>query len=94
MTAGGHYRIMRHDLVNFIKKKGRPVPDELKSSETKYRILIVDDEKNIIESVRLMLEDMGIDLEIEGASDGLEAGIKLIARKPTPRPSSCKLHVH
>jgi len=77
MTAGGHYRIMRHDLVNFMKKKERPIPDELKSLEDKYRILIVDDEQNVIEAVKLMLEDMGIDLEIETASDGLEAGIKL-----------------
>jgi len=77
MTAGGHYRILRHDLVNFMKKKGRPVPAELITQEEKHRILVVDDEANIIDSVKLMLEDMGIDLEIETASDGLEAGIKL-----------------
>jgi excisionase family DNA binding protein len=85
-TLGGHHRILREDLINLIKKKGIPTPDELKSLEElkadKYRILIVDDEKNIIESVKAMLEDIGIDLEIQTASDGFEAGIKAVRFLP------------
>jgi excisionase family DNA binding protein len=77
MTGGGHYRVMREDLIKFIKEKGRPIPDDLKASDVKYRILIVDDEKNIIDSVKLMLDRIGVEIEIETATDGLEAGIKL-----------------
>lgn len=85
-TIGGHYRILQEDLLSFMKKKEIPIPDELKTPEElrffKYRILIVDDEKNVIESVKLMLENMGVDVEIETAFNGIEAGIKLIQFSP------------
>jgi excisionase family DNA binding protein len=48
-TGGGHYRISRENLKKFIKNTGKPLPKELESN--KYRILIVDDEKNVHESV-------------------------------------------
>lgn len=80
ITEGGHFRILREDLIKFMKKKGLPLPTE--EEPDKYRILIVDDENNIIESVKLMLEDIGVDLEIETASDGFEAGIKAVRFLP------------
>lgn len=46
------------------------------------QILIVDDEKSVVESVKLMLENMGVDVEIETAFNGIEAGIKLIQFSP------------
>jgi excisionase family DNA binding protein len=75
-TLGGHHRIMRQDLINFVKNRNIPFPDELKTD--KYKILIVDDEDSVIEGVKLKLEDMGIDLELENAHNGIEAGLKLI----------------
>lgn len=75
-TGGGHYRIMRDDLIGFVKKQNRPMPEELDSD--KYRILIVDDEKNIIESLKAILDDLGVNLEIETATNGFEAGMKVI----------------
>ena len=74
-TGGGHYRIMRADLIEFIKGTRRPLPRELESD--RYRILIVDDEKSIHEAIKLILSDLGVELEIETASDGLEAGFKI-----------------
>jgi excisionase family DNA binding protein len=74
-TGGGHYRIMRHDLIDFIKDTGKPLPKELESD--KYRILIVDDEKNVVESIKLMLDDLGVELVIETAYNGFEAGMKV-----------------
>ena len=79
-TGGGHYRIMREDLIDFIKGQNRPMPKELQSD--KYRILIVDDEKNVVESVKAVLEDLGVDLEIETAYDGFEAGLKVLQFSP------------
>ncbi len=85
-TIGGHYRILQEDLLSFMKKKEIPIPDELKTPEelrfSKYRILIVDDEKSVVESVKLVLENMGVDIEIETAFNGIEAGIKLIQFSP------------
>lgn len=28
-TGGGHYRIMREDLIKFIENTGKPLPEEL-----------------------------------------------------------------
>jgi excisionase family DNA binding protein len=74
-TVGGHYRVMRKDIIDFARKRTLPLPDEFKSA--KYRILIVDDEKNVVKSVKMVLEGMGIDLEIETAYDGFEGGMKV-----------------
>ncbi|OIO74663.1 MAG: hypothetical protein AUJ85_05035 [Elusimicrobia bacterium CG1_02_37_114] len=79
-TGGGHYRIMREDLIKFIKKTGKPLPKELGSD--KYRILIADDKKSVIESVKEMLDDLGVNLEIETANGGFEAGMKVIKFHP------------
>lgn len=75
-TLGGHYRIMREDLINFIKKRNIPLPYELQSD--KHKILIVDDDESVVESVELILENIGIEIEIESAHNGIEAGIKLV----------------
>lgn len=80
-TLGGHYRIMHDDLINFINERKLLLPDELKSDEEqkpqKKRIMIVDDEPNVIESIKLILNGMGADVEIESAREGFEAGIKI-----------------
>lgn len=79
-TLGGHYRVNRKDLLKFSSKKGLPLPEELKTSQ--YRILIVDDEKSVIDSVKGMIEDMGIDAETREATNGVIAGIELSNFKP------------
>lgn len=76
-TPGGHFRVTREDLINFFEQRGHTLPDELKPESKKYRILVVDDEKNVIESVKLILEGLGVETEIETASDGFEAGMKV-----------------
>jgi excisionase family DNA binding protein len=74
-TLGGHYRVMREDLVDFIKNRKIPLPNELQSD--KYKILIVDDNESVIEAIEIVLKSMGISLDIETAHNGIEAGIKL-----------------
>jgi len=76
-TGGGHYRVMREDLINFFQQKNLPLPDELKSESEKKKILIVDDEKSVVESLKLILENLGADLCVEVAYDVFEAGFKL-----------------
>ena len=77
-TPGGHRRIAKEDLVEFIKKYNMPFPDELKEEN---RILIVDDDAEFREIAKGYLQKLE-DIKIEEASDGFEAGEKVISFKP------------
>src|SRR4030042_516714 len=74
-TVGGHRRIKIDDLEAFMRKQGIPIPEELLVAERK-RILIVDDDPIIVETLVQALEEDEHDYEIISASDGFEAGIQ------------------
>ena len=80
-TVGGHRRIKRSDLEGFMKKQGIPIPDEELIGERK-RILIVDDDQIIVETIVQALEEEEYDYEIISASDGFEAGLQVNHFKP------------
>ncbi len=80
-TVGGHRRIKRDDLENFMKKQGIPIPDEAPSGEKK-RILVVDDDPIIVETIVLALEEEEQDYDVISASDGFEAGLQVNHFKP------------
>jgi len=80
-TVGGHRRIKTADLEVFMKKQGIPVPDEGQSDERK-RILVVDDDPIIVETIVQSLEEDEYDYEVISASDGFEAGIQVNHFKP------------
>ena len=75
-TVGGHRRINREDLEAFMKKQGIPIPKE-KSLETKKKILVVDDDPIIVETIVQALEEDEFDYEVISASDGFEAGLQV-----------------
>jgi excisionase family DNA binding protein len=77
-TPGGHRRIAKEDLVEFIKKYNMPFPEELKEEN---RILIVDDDAEFREILRGYLQKVD-NIKIDEASDGFEAGEKIISFKP------------
>jgi len=80
-TVGGHRRIKRNDLMTFMKKQGIPVPDtELKADRKK--ILVVDDDAIIVETIVQALEEDENDYEVISASDGFEAGLQVNHFKP------------
>jgi excisionase family DNA binding protein len=81
-TPGGHYRVSCHDLVEFLEKQGMPVSPELQQADpTKRSVLLVDDDPNVLDILRRILEkDNGLDLAV--ASGGYEACIKIGAKKP------------
>lgn len=56
--------------------KKKPSPDKIKSAK-KFKILIVDDEKYIIDLVKIMMENMGVEVRIKTAANGMEAGYRL-----------------
>jgi excisionase family DNA binding protein len=80
-TVGGHRRINKSDLQDFMRKQGIPIPEKEITSERK-RILIVDDDPIIVETIVQALEEEHYDYEIISASDGFEAGLQVNHFKP------------
>jgi excisionase family DNA binding protein len=80
-TVGGHRRIRKPDLQNFMRKQGIPIPEKEIMSERR-RILIVDDDPIIVETIVQALEEEEYDYEIISASDGFEAGLQVNHFKP------------
>jgi len=80
-TVGGHRRIKKKDLEAFMIKQGIPIPEEEIAGERK-RILIVDDDPIIVETIVQALEEEEYDYEIISASDGFEAGLQVNHFKP------------
>jgi excisionase family DNA binding protein len=80
-TVGGHRRIKRADLIEFMKKQGIPIPETDPSSERK-KILVVDDDAIIVETIVQALEEDENNYEVISASDGFEAGLQVEHFKP------------
>lgn len=80
-TPGGHRRINRNDLIAFMEKQGMPLPE--KDADTgRIKILVVDDDPIIVESIVQALEEDEYDYEVISAADGFEAGIQVSHFKP------------
>jgi len=80
-TPGGHRRINRNDLIAFMEKQGMPLPE--KDVDTgRIKILVVDDDPIIVESIVQALEEDEYDYEVISAADGFEAGIQVSHFKP------------
>ena len=80
-TVGGHRRIKKEDLEIFMKKQGIPIPGE-KLNEGRKRILVVDDDPIIVDTIVQALKEDEHDYEVFSASDGFEAGLKVKEFKP------------
>ena len=80
-TVGGHRRIKQTDLVAFMTKQGIPIPEDAPVEE-RTRILVVDDDPIIVETIVQALEEDEHDYEVISASDGFEAGIQVSHFKP------------
>ena len=80
-TVGGHRRIKKLDLEEFMRKQGIPVP-EVETDGGRKRILIVDDDPIIVETIVQALEEEEYNYEVISASDGFEAGLQVNHFKP------------
>jgi excisionase family DNA binding protein len=80
VTPGGHRRIRREDLMSFMKEFGMPIPAEL--ADPPPFILIVDDEKLVIELLTDVMHSGDEELEVAGAQSGVEALLMIGERKP------------
>lgn len=80
-TVGGHRRIRKEDLDAFLRKQGMPVPMEVNGGERK-KILVIDDDRLIVETIVRSLEEEPHDYEIISAADGFEAGLQVSHFRP------------
>jgi excisionase family DNA binding protein len=80
-TPGNHSRVRVDEFLSFLGKYNIPIPEELRSFEIKKKILIVDDDQEMVDSIKrmLMMED---NYKIETAYDGFSAGQKFYQFKP------------
>ena len=77
-TPGGHYRISAEDFRAFLERFEMPVDESFfRGSKKERTVLVVDDERDIRDIVRRLLEELDVDLRIEEAQDGYDAGIKI-----------------
>ncbi|PYS11689.1 MAG: hypothetical protein DMG15_16850 [Acidobacteria bacterium] len=78
-TPGGHRRVRRDDLLAFLRKHQIPTPASL--VEGKFRILIVEDEEEVVTLLKTYLQRQG-GYEVAAASNGINALIDVGRIKP------------
>jgi len=71
-TPGGHRRILKEDLDAFLREHGMPSADLLGGG--RRRVLLVDDEPEVVRFLRRIVKGLGGNIEIATAADGFEAG--------------------
>jgi len=85
-TPGGQYRIYSEDLVEFLNNRGMRIPAELSDVvpilNTKKKVMIIDDDKDLNEMMKLIFLRKLEDFDIIQAFDGFEAGKLLVSEKP------------
>jgi len=79
-TPGGHYRVNRDDFLSFVGRYKLDIKERI--FPVKKKILIIDDEREVIEFIKGALESMGDEFSVETAGDGYEALIKVGDFKP------------
>jgi excisionase family DNA binding protein len=78
VTAGGHHRVRKADLAQFIKTHRMEARRE--NNSQKPRILIVDDEPPIRKYLSRILDDHGYETQV--CADGFEAGVRVMRFRP------------
>lgn len=79
-TPGGHFRVNREDFLAFLDKYKLEIKEEV--FPDRHKVLIIDDEEDVVEFVKGALESMGDGYLIETAGDGYEGLIKVGDFKP------------
>tara|TARA_Y100001001_G_C7958249_1_gene291501 strand:+ start:503 stop:1114 length:612 start_codon:yes stop_codon:yes gene_type:complete len=91
ITPGGHRRYKRSELYSFAKIMGMELSDPSAPAQTDFvtgkplqslSILIVDDNKELCEFLKVMLERYEPNWQITLAHDGFEAGLRVQQLKP------------
>lgn len=80
-TPGGQYRMEVKAFLEFLQENKFPVPDEL-APASERRILVVDDDEQILELATEALSEHMPNARIETSADGYDALLKIGSFKP------------
>ncbi len=78
----GHYRITKEEFKSFLKRNDMPIINDFFKEQRGKKILIADDDKNVVDAIHRLLSKKDKDFKIEVAYDGYEALIKAGDFKP------------
>ncbi len=79
-TPGGHRRVKREDFLEFLEKF--QFPAAARSQSSKQRILIADDEPDLLDSIKDIVMESAPDANITLCSTGAEALIQMGLSRP------------
>jgi excisionase family DNA binding protein len=79
-TPGGHRRVERDDLVDFLTERNLRVPRELLPSAP--TVLVVDDEKEVTQWLCQVIQESCPECRVLTANDGYTAGQVVLAERP------------
>ena len=77
-TAGGHHRVTREDLIDFLRRLNMRLPAELVARK---RVLIVDDDAELAKVVVRAFSSLA-EYEVETCGDGINALIRIGQQPP------------
>ena len=81
-TVGGHRRIAAEDLATFARSYQMPIDEELEGAHGgPPRVLVVDDDEDLLATVRTMLEQAR-GYQVETAASGFAAGLAVARFRP------------
>ena len=81
LPGGEHFRIRKEELIKFLKANNVPVPKEISPRTGKSRVLVIDDDKNMVSAIKRILINDG-SFEVDAAYDGFDGGLKINTFKP------------
>jgi excisionase family DNA binding protein len=79
-TGGGHHRLLRSDLLAFMRERGMPIPDTEDGSAP--RVVIVDNEREDLRAIQRVVERVLPSADCRSASDGYSASALVTAFRP------------
>jgi len=79
-TAGGHRRIARESVETLLQEKHRALGAE--SDGSPFRILVVEDEPDILKLYQLAIKSWGLSVEVYTAKNGIEGLLRLGQFRP------------
>jgi excisionase family DNA binding protein len=79
-TPGGHRRIRREDLILFMKEFDMPLPEGW--AKNPPRVMIVDDEIDILDMLEELLKSGEVEIQVVRAQSGVAALLMIGEQKP------------
>jgi len=81
-NPGGRHRVSKDDFRAFLEYNRMPVVKEFFDDDRNRKILIVDDDRDLVKGIRHLIESNYVEVDIEVAYDGYEALLKAGDFKP------------